>query len=77
MVEQVLNEAKSRGFPYQLNEQSDWQILPQQQEATWKLTATADSRWILSLNNIPQLYLNSEEAINFLAMRVRSQERSL
>ena len=73
MVEQVLNEAKSRGFPYYLNEQSDWQILPQQQGATWKLTATTDSRWILSLNNVPQLYLNSDEAIAFLARRVRSQ----
>ena len=72
MEKPVLKEAKSLGFPYQLSEENCWQILPKRRGATWKLTE-ADSRWILSLKNIPQLYLASEEAIAFLAMRARSR----
>ncbi|MGK7950000.1 MAG: hypothetical protein AB4368_14755 [Xenococcaceae cyanobacterium] len=58
----VLEEAKRLGFFYQLDEENIWQIFPQRQGATWKLSAT-NSRWILSLKNIPQLYLDSKEAI--------------
>jgi hypothetical protein len=69
MTKQVLNEARRLGFFCQLNDESNWQILPQQPEATWKLTTVDNSRWILSVQNIPQLYLNSEEAIAFLAIQ--------
>ena len=71
MEKPVINEAKNLGFPYQLSEENYWQILPTQPEETWKLTA-AGSRWILSLKNVPQLYLNPKEAIMFLAMRAKS-----
>jgi hypothetical protein len=71
MTEQVLNEARSLGFPCQLNDENNWQILPQESEANWKLTATDNLRWILSMKNIPQLYLNSEEAIAFLTTQAR------
>ena len=71
MEKPVLEEAKSLGFPYQLSEENYWHILPTQPKETWKLTE-AESRWILSIKNIPQLYLNSEEAIAFLALRARS-----
>ncbi len=70
MLKQVLNEARSLGFPSRLDDDSNWQILPQQPEATWKLTALTDSRWVLSIKNIPQLYLNSEEAIAFLGKQI-------
>ena len=72
MEKPVLKEAKNLGFPYQLSEENCWQIWPKRRGATWKLSA-ADSRWILSLRNIPQLYLSSEEAIAFLALRARSR----
>ena len=71
MEKPVLKEAKRLKFLYQLCEENYWHILPTQPKETWKLTE-ADSRWILSVKNIPQLYLNSEEAIAFLAMRARS-----
>ncbi len=70
MKKPVLKKAKSWGFPSQLNEENYWQILPMQPQETWKLTEF-ESRWILSLKNIPQLYLDSEEAIAFLARRVK------
>ncbi len=70
MKKPVLKKAKSWGFPSQLNEENYWQILPMQPQETWKLTEV-NSRWILSLKNIPQLYLDSEEAIAFLARRKR------
>ncbi len=68
MKKPVLKKAKSWGFPSQLSEENYWQILPMQPQETWQLTEF-DSRWILSLKNIPQLYLDSEEAIAFLARR--------
>ncbi len=72
MEKQVLQEAKRLKFVYQLCEENHWHILPTQPQETWKLTE-ADSQWILSVRNIPQLYLNSEEVIAFLAIRARSQ----
>ncbi|MDJ0687864.1 MAG: hypothetical protein QNJ41_05100 [Xenococcaceae cyanobacterium MO_188.B32] len=72
MEKPVLEKAKNLGFPYQLQEENCWQILPKRRGATWKLISAMDSQWwILSLRNIPQLYLNSEEAIAFLATRAR------
>ncbi len=71
MEKPVLKEVKRLKFLYQLCEENYWHILPTQPKETWKLTE-ADSRWILSVKNIPQLCLNSEEAIAFLAMRARS-----
>ena len=73
MEQPVLKEAKSFGFPYQLGEENCWQIFPKQRGATWKLTSASDSQWILSLKNIPQLHLASEEAIAFLTRRARSR----
>ena len=64
----MVNKAKGWGFPTQLNEENNWQIFPTHPEETWQLTAI-DSRWILSIKSIAQLYLNSEEAIAFLARR--------
>ncbi len=72
MKKLVLEEAKRLKFLYQLCEENYWHILPTQPKETWKLTE-ADSRWILSVRNIPQMYLNHEEAIAFLAIRARSQ----
>ena len=70
MEKTVLKEAKRLKFFYQLSKENNWNILPKCPKETWKLTE-ADSRWILSIKNIPQLYLNSEEAIAFLAVRAR------
>ena len=62
----VLQEAENLGFICQINQENRWQILPTNPRATWKLTET-ESRWILSIKNVPQLLLNSQEAIAFLA----------
>lgn len=70
MEKPVLKEAKRLKFLYQLSRENNWHILPKCSKETWKLTE-ADSRWILSVKNIPQLYLNRDEAIAFLAMRAK------
>ncbi|MGF1539560.1 MAG: hypothetical protein ACFCU5_03770 [Pleurocapsa sp.] len=62
----VLKEAENWGFPCQINRENRWEILPIKPEKTWKLIE-AESQWILSVKNIPQLRLNSQEAIAFLA----------
>ena len=66
--ELVLQQAEKLSFPCQINEQNCWQILPIKEEETWKLTEI-ESKWILSLRNVPQLRLSSEEAIAFLKSR--------
>lgn len=71
MEKSVLNEAKRLKFLCRLCEENYWHILPNEPKATWKLTE-AGSRWILSLRNVPQLYLNQDEAIAFLATRARN-----
>ena len=72
MEKLILEKAKSLGFPSQLSEENYWQILPIQRGETWKLTA-AESRWILSLRNVPQLRLNHDEAIAFLAFQANTK----
>ena len=68
MKKLVLNKAKSWGFSSQMSQENNWQILPTQPEESWKLTEF-NSWWILSINNVPQINLDSEEAIAFLARR--------
>lgn len=60
----VLETAKSMGFTSKINEDR-WQISPINPKETWRLIA-AESRWILSIKNVPQLLLNPKEAIAFL-----------
>ncbi|MGK7916928.1 MAG: hypothetical protein AB4038_15520 [Prochloraceae cyanobacterium] len=72
MEKPVLNKAKSWGFTTQLGEENNWQILPSQSQEIWQLTEV-DSRWILSIKNVPQIYLDSEEAISFLNRRQSSK----
>ena len=71
MEQIVLDEAKTLGFPCQLNSENHWQILPLQPEATWKLTLE-ESRWVLSLQDVPQLRLDLRQAISFLTARARA-----
>ena len=71
MEQIVLDEAKTLGFPYQLNSENRWQILPPQPEATWKLTLE-ESRWVLSLHDVPQLRLDLKQAIAFLTSRAKA-----
>lgn len=68
MNQPVLIKTKMWGFPCQLTKENSWQISPIQPEAIWHLTES-ELRWILSIKNIPQIYLDSEGAISFLARR--------
>ena len=68
----VLSKARTCGFITKLSGENYWQILPTQAQETWKLTEF-DSRWILSVKNIPQLYLDTEEALSFLVSRDKFQ----
>lgn len=61
----VLETAKIMGFASQVDREDRWQISSTNPKETWKLTA-AESRWILSIKCVPQLLLNSKEAIAFL-----------
>ncbi|MEM8674555.1 MAG: hypothetical protein AAGF83_11870 [Cyanobacteria bacterium P01_G01_bin.67] len=76
MEKPVLDEAKRLKFFCRLSEDNYWQILPIQSQETWKLTE-ADSQWILSLSNVPQLNLNQSEAIAFLISRANLVDDSI
>ena len=69
MIEaKILKTAKSLGFAARLNEKNYWQIFPKKPSETWILTHV-ESRWILSIKNVPQIRMNEREAIAFLTLR--------
>lgn len=68
MEQIVIDRAKDLGFPCELNEQNCWQIIPIQSEETWKLVQEK-SQWILSVRDVPQLRLDTKQAISFLVSK--------
>ena len=64
----TLSQALSWGFICNLDEQGKWQILPQQAVEGWKLLLVED-RWLLIVNDVPQMLCHSFEAIEFLERR--------
>ncbi|MEM8720828.1 MAG: hypothetical protein AAGE84_16285 [Cyanobacteria bacterium P01_G01_bin.39] len=66
----VISRAKSLGFICQYQEPKSWLILPQQAKQRWKLQQLED-RWILSVRDIPQINLTTEQAIDFILMQSR------
>ncbi len=64
----VVSQAKTWGFICQCQESNLWQINPQQTSQKWQLKQDED-RWILSVEGVPQLRLDTEEAIAFLESR--------
>ena len=73
--EKVLKTAKSLGFSAQLNEKNCWSILSQKSSENWMLTYI-ESRWILSIKNVPQIRLNEREAIAFLTSRSQVENKN-
>lgn len=74
MIEKILATAKSLGFATQLSEENYWQVLPQKPAESWMLTYI-ESRWTLSVKNVPQLRLNEREAIAFLSSRSQVENK--
>ena len=72
--EKVLETAKGLGFTARLNEENYWQILSQKSSENWMLTSI-ESRWILSIKNVPQIKLNEREAIAFLKSRSQMENK--
>jgi hypothetical protein len=68
---QLLQIAISLGYNTRLAKENSWEIIPKTTRSTWMLTQT-ESRWILSIQNIPQLILNEQEAIAFLESQQES-----
>lgn len=64
----VIEKAKELGFFCQINKENNYEIFSKIPTETWKLTKL-ESRWILSINNIPQLSLDRDAAIAFLVNR--------
>lgn len=61
----VISQAKTWGFTCQYQESNSWLILPQNPNQRWKLQQV-EEQWILSVGDISQLRLHTEEAIAFL-----------
>ncbi|WP_036478468.1 hypothetical protein [Myxosarcina sp. GI1] len=71
MLDSVVSQARTWGFICQCQESNSWLILPQNPDQRWKLQQV-EERWILSVGDIPQLRLHTEEAIAFLeSMQVK------
>lgn len=60
----VVSQARTWGFICQCQGAS-WLIFPRQTNQRWKLQQV-ENRWILSVGDVPQLYLHSQEASSFL-----------
>ena len=72
--EKILKIAKSLGFTARLNEKNYWQILSLKPSENWMLTYI-ESRWILSVKNVPQIRLNEREVIAFLTSRSQIENK--
>ena len=69
-LEAVISQAQSFGYSCLISQNQTWKILPLQTNETWTLVYNcSDSRWILSVNDVPQLILIADEAIDFLECR--------
>ncbi len=66
--DEILNQAHSWGFVCDLEPQGEYQILPKQVTERWKLQLVGD-RWILHVNDVPQILCHPSEAIAFLERR--------
>ena len=76
MIEaKILKTAKSLGFAARRNQENYWQIFSQKPSKTWILTHV-ESRWILSIKNVPQIRLNEREAIAFLTSRYQVEDKN-
>ena len=65
MSDLVISQAENWGFICQTQQSNRWQILPLEANQRWKLEKVED-RWILIVGDVPQLRLQTEEAIAFL-----------
>lgn len=74
LEDKVLETAKSLGFTARINEKNCWQVLSQKSSETWMLTYV-ESRWVLSIRNVPQIRLNEREAIAFLTSRSKVENK--
>lgn len=72
--EKILKIAKSLGFTARINEKNYWHILSLKPSQSWILTYI-ESRWILSVKNVPQIRLNEREAIAFLTSRSQMENK--
>ena len=72
--EKILEIARSLGFIARLDEKDCWQILSLKASENWMLTCI-ESRWILSIKNVPQIRLNEREAIAFLISRSQVENK--
>lgn len=65
LLDPVVIQARRLGFICQFQESNYWLIFPQQSNQNWKLEQVED-RWILSVGDVAQLRLHTNEAIAFL-----------
>jgi hypothetical protein len=69
MIKSLLSQAQIWGFLCQRDHSGNLQILPQQSDERWKLQQ-AEDRWLLLIDDVPQVNLPSPEAIAFLKRRL-------
>ena len=72
LLDPVVSKAQTWGFICQRQSEKGWLILPRQADRWWKLEQVED-RWILSIDNVPQLRLHTEDALSFLTNRRHEQ----
>jgi hypothetical protein len=64
----VISQARKFGFTCQLNDEGLWEISASSPQQRWKISQF-EERWLLSISNIPQMYLTSSEVELFLKRR--------
>lgn len=69
MTENLLEQARTGGFNYQLDAQGLWQITAKLTRSKWELRQVAEQEWVLLINQVAQINFNTTDAIAFLKRR--------
>lgn len=76
MNDSIVSQALSWGFICDLSIPSKWQILPQQAGEGWRLQLVGD-RWLLIVNDVPQILCHPSEVTVFLERRLARKRSTL
>jgi hypothetical protein len=76
MNDSLISQALSWGFICDLRVLGKWQILPQQAGEGWRLQLVGD-RWLLIVNDVPQILCHPSEVTVFLERRLARKRSTL
>ncbi|OUL25019.1 hypothetical protein [Nostoc sp. 106C] len=62
----ILKQAKAWGFTCEVDSYGKSLILPHNRQERWKLRIVDEEKWVLIVENVPQLFCSTFEVLQFL-----------